>query len=252
MNFCVFFVATLVSLVVLTAVQAQTNSIPHDQVQPFAQPNSITVSQKAAVKFKPQLKTLDGCYPYPAVQADGSTSGGLRWTVVGQRGDCTDPPLGSQIYARSTWYRDVWAIMYTWYFPKGSETSGGIGLGHRHNWEFVVVWIDNPALDNSTILGVSMSASIGYSKRAPPKSKYIDGTSVKVSYFYSIVFGNTALELTEDAGETQDLIMWDQLPDVARDALNTDWDTTLWNLGNAQMPLKDDVFTKKLKKSWPF
>ncbi|KAJ8544374.1 hypothetical protein ON010_g11894 [Phytophthora cinnamomi] len=246
--------ASFVQAICLFAVvNAQSSSIPHNEVQPFVQPVPVTDSEKAAVKFKPQLKISDGCHPYPAVQANGSVSAGLKWTFIGQSGDCGGSPLGSQIYARSSWYSDVWAIMYAWYFPKGREATGGVGLGHRHNWEFVVVWIDNPALDNSTILGVSMSAYLGYSKRHPPKAKYVDGTSVKVDYYYNLVVGNTALRLTEDAGETQDLISWEQLPDVARSALNsTDWDTTLWHMGSVEMPLKDGVFTERLEKSWPF
>ncbi|KAG2528091.1 hypothetical protein BBO99_00003371 [Phytophthora kernoviae] len=140
--------------------------------------------------------------------------------------------------------------MYAWYFPKGRKITGGAGLGHRHNWEYAIVWIDNPALDNSTILGVSMSASFGYSKSSPPKAKHVDGFSVKLDYYYSVILGNTALRYTEDVGETQDLITWDQLPVVAQDALNnTDWDTTLWNMCDVKMPLKDGEFMKNLAET---
>ncbi|KAE9106020.1 hypothetical protein PF010_g12585 [Phytophthora fragariae] len=31
--------------------------------------------------------------------------------------------------------------MYSWYFPKDSPSSR---MGHRHDWEHVVVWINNP------------------------------------------------------------------------------------------------------------
>ncbi|EGZ06097.1 hypothetical protein PHYSODRAFT_444351, partial [Phytophthora sojae] len=69
----------------LTCVQAA--SIPHDQVRPFAQRDPITVSEKAAIKFNPQLTVSEGCHPYPAVQEDGALSGGLKWSGK-QDGEC--------------------------------------------------------------------------------------------------------------------------------------------------------------------
>uniref|UniRef100_H3GUZ1 Necrosis inducing-like protein NPP1 type n=1 Tax=Phytophthora ramorum TaxID=164328 RepID=H3GUZ1_PHYRM len=251
MNFRAVFVAAMASLAV-----AQAQVIGHDQVRPFPQPDPVTVSQKTAVKFKPQLKIDAGCHPYPAVQKDGSMSGGLKWSGP-QDGECTGSRLGSQIYARSAWVNDVWAIMYAWYFPKGRAATVPPDFlrffGHRHNWEYVVVWIDNPGLENATVLGVSMSASIGYSKQAPTDVKYVDGTSVKVAYYYNHLLGNTALQLTEDTGEFQDLIQWDQLSSLARYSLNhTDWDQTLFGLAGLKMPLKDGVFEELLDKTWPF
>ncbi|RLN52063.1 hypothetical protein BBJ29_007231 [Phytophthora kernoviae] len=206
------------------------------------------------VKFKPQLHLKEGCHPYPAVQEDGSVSGGLKWAGK-QGGDCKGSKLGSQVYARSTWFGDVWAIMYAWYFPKGREAVSmhpyARFFGHCHNWEYAIVWIDNPALDDPAILGVSMSAATSYSKRAPPMAKYLDGDSLKVEYYSDAVVASTALRLTKTKGEFQDLVTWDQLPDAARSALiDTDWDTTLFNTG-AKFPLKDSVFNETLAKACP-
>ncbi|KAE9040343.1 hypothetical protein PR003_g5028 [Phytophthora rubi] len=251
MNFRSIIVATFASF---AAAQAQI--INHNLVRPFPQPDPVTVSEKAAVKFKPQLKIDDGCHPYPAVQKDGSISGGLKWGGP-QDGECTGSKLGSQVYARSGWVNDVWAIMYAWYFPKG---RGAVPLplilrlfGHRHNWEYAIVWIDNPDLENATILGTSMSTSVGHASQTPPESQYVDGSSVKVEYYYNHLIGNTALRLTEDAGEFQDLITWEQLSKLARYSLNhTDWDDTLFNAAGVKMPLKDGVFEELLEKAWPF
>jgi hypothetical protein len=241
------FRAVLVAIAASLA-GAQAQVIGHNQVRPFPQPDPETISQKAAVNFKPQLKIDDGCHPYPAVQKDGSMSGGLKWSGP-QDGQCTGSKLGSQIYARSTWVNDVWAIMYAWYFPKG---RGAVPLplvlrpfGHRHNWEYLVVWVDNPDIDNSTIVGVAMSASVGFSEETPPAASYLDGSSVKVEYYYNHLLGTTALQLTSDSGETQDLIQWDQLSELARHSLDhTDW--------GVKMPLKDGVFEEILDKAWPF
>ncbi|KAK1930262.1 hypothetical protein P3T76_014222 [Phytophthora citrophthora] len=102
MKFIAVFIAAIASL---SAVQAQTKVIPHDTVQPIPQQEPKTDAQKAAVKYQPQLHIEDGCHPYPAVQADGAISGGLKWSGP-QDGECKGSPLGSQVYVRSTWVED--------------------------------------------------------------------------------------------------------------------------------------------------
>ncbi|GMF29008.1 unnamed protein product [Phytophthora lilii] len=99
--------------VLLAAVHFAGNavSLDHDKVQPIPQPEAVTISEKAAVKFKPGLDIRDGCDSFPAVNAAGETSGGLK----GTNGDsgCKVSLLGSQVYGRAGWYQDVWAIMYS-------------------------------------------------------------------------------------------------------------------------------------------
>ncbi|KAG6970946.1 hypothetical protein JG688_00004644 [Phytophthora aleatoria] len=73
--------ALLLLVTALAAVNADW--IDHDQVQPFVQPEPVTISEKAAVKFKPQLHITNGCHPYPAVNAAGDT--GLRALYMVQR-----------------------------------------------------------------------------------------------------------------------------------------------------------------------
>uniref|UniRef100_H3G9T3 Necrosis inducing-like protein NPP1 type n=1 Tax=Phytophthora ramorum TaxID=164328 RepID=H3G9T3_PHYRM len=254
MNFRAVLIAVVASL---AAVHAErTIIIPHDTVEPFAQPRPKTDAEKAAVKYKPRLLVEDGCHPYAAVQADGAISGGLEWSGP-QDGECRGSPLGSQVYARWMKVKDVWAIMYAWYFPKGrAPLPVPLSLrffGHRNGWEYAVVWLDNLNAKNSTVLATSLSAAVGWSKEAPPKEKYFDGTSLMVSYYYNHIFGNTAVKYTEDAGEFQPLITWDQLPDLARKALNnTDWDATPSNVARVKMPMKDGVFLEKLEGAYPF
>ncbi|GMF59579.1 unnamed protein product [Phytophthora fragariaefolia] len=143
--------------------QWQSTTISHDQVQAFHQPEPVTISEKAAVKFKPQLHITNGCRPYPAVNDVGETSGGLKTTGSPSAG-CKGSGWGSQVYGRSTWHRDIWAIMYSWYFPKDSPSTG---LGHRHDWEHVIVWINNPDVANPTILAVTPSAQWLLKIRSP-------------------------------------------------------------------------------------
>ncbi|POM79409.1 NPP1-like protein, partial [Phytophthora palmivora] len=89
----------VIALVALTTVAALT--IDHDKVQPFAQPKPITITEKAAVKFKPSMAVIKGCHPYPAVNAAGKTSAGLKGSGKPNSDDCKGSPLGSQVYSRS-------------------------------------------------------------------------------------------------------------------------------------------------------
>ncbi|KAE8898595.1 hypothetical protein PF005_g29176 [Phytophthora fragariae] len=225
--------------------------INHDQVKPFAQPEPTTESGKSAVKYKPQLRISYGCHPYPAVQTDGSVSAGLKWSGWPD-GKCKGSGLGSQVFSRSDWYKGKWAIMYAWYFPKGREYIRKHKSGHRHYWSYAIVWTDNPNPDNSTILGVSMLVGGG---ATPPKSKYvIDGTTVKFDSYRctSLWGGKQGVRLTTKSGGTQDLITWEQLTDEARTALSdADFDVN-WSLRKVVMPLKDDAFTERLEKAYPF
>ncbi|KAF1320298.1 Necrosis inducing protein npp1, partial [Globisporangium splendens] len=230
---------TLLVSALACAATVQAGSIGHDQVVPFAEPVPSSVSEKAAIKFKPQIRISNGCRPYPAVDAAGNTSGGLK-PVGSQDAGCKGSGKGTQVYGRSAWYKNKWAIMYSWYFPKDSPITG---LGHRHDWEHVVVWIDNPAAANPKILAVTPSAHSGYQKYAPPKSGTVDGTSAKVDYSSTVVI-NHALDSTTSAGEKQPLIMWEQMTPAARTALENA------NFGDANVPMKDGNFMNKLAKAY--
>ncbi|KAE8898635.1 hypothetical protein PF007_g22526 [Phytophthora fragariae] len=143
--------------------------------------------------------------------------------------------------------------MYAWYFPKGRQYIYKYKSGHRHYWSYAIVWTDNPNPDNSTILGVSMSAGVGFRKASPPKSKFmIDGTTVKFDSYRSFWGSKQGVRLTTKSGDTQDLITWEQLTDEAWTALSdADFDVN-WSLKKVVMPLKDDAFTEKLKQAYPW
>ncbi|KAE8983960.1 hypothetical protein PR002_g23098 [Phytophthora rubi] len=218
MNLRGFFTAAA-AIIAVSIATAQAETIDHDQVVPFAQPEASTISQKAAVKFKPQIHITNGCHPYPAVNEAGQTGGGLK-------------PTGAP---SSSCKGSGW----------GSQDSPSTGLGHRHDWEHVVVWIDNPDIASPTILAASPSAHSGYFYYVPPSSDSVDGNSVKVNYESHRPI-NHALDTTSESGEFQDLIMWDQLTDVARLALNTT------SFGKANVPMNDGNFLTKLGNAWPF
>ncbi|EGZ20226.1 necrosis inducing-like protein NPP1 type [Phytophthora sojae] len=238
------FRALSVTIIIVLLKPIEAGIIDHDQVVPFPQSQPTTITNKAALKLKPRLFINNGCHLHPAVNANGDTSGGLK-PKGSPEGGCRGSGSGSQVYryGRSTWYNGVWAIMYAWYFPKDEPTDFD---GHRHDWEHVIVRINNPVLENPTILAMTPSAHSGYSTYAPPPADMVSGTSCKVEYTSSWIFIDHHLEGTSTAGETQDLIMWSDLTDAARYALSTT------NFGKADTPMNNGTFNWKLSKAWPW
>lgn len=101
--------------------------------------------------------------------------------------------------------------MYSWYMPKDSPSTG---LGHRHDWENVVVWL-SAQTTSATITGVAISAHGEYQKEASPS---LQGTSPKIGYI-SYFPVNHQLIATSDLGGQQPLIAWDSLTAAARTAI---------------------------------
>ncbi|KUF86374.1 NPP1 protein [Phytophthora nicotianae] len=247
-------------------------TVDHDKVEPLPQPEAVTVSEKAAIKFKPQLYIPEMvCVSYPAVNAAGEVTGGLKGTNGNDA--CKYAPQGSQVYGRAGWYKDLWAIMYAWYFPKGFWL---LSPSRRHDWKSVVVWIDDPTLETPKIVGVSMSKSDSrYHKTTKMRPSYFAGyqrldrklialpvrelssvsntgwryvsrsnTSLRMRYYLDL--GTPYLNLNSVDGEYQDLVMWEQLPDAARAALN---DSS--NFGKAEVPFNDEHYEEHLDNAWP-
>ncbi|OWY98970.1 hypothetical protein PHMEG_00030122 [Phytophthora megakarya] len=207
-------------------------TLPFDKVEPFEmpEPSESTITEKAAIKFRPKLKIVNGCHAYPAVNEDGQVSEWLKKADATGK-VCGGSKLGTQVYGRSAWFGRVWAIMYAWYFPDVTP-----------DWEHVIVWTNNPNVTNQVILAVTTSDSTGgYASQVPPDASMIEGKSVKVSY------NNNALESTTELGDSQNLILWHQLTADAQEALNDDQ-----SFGGVQVPVNDDYFLLNLGKAWPF
>ncbi|KAI9911026.1 hypothetical protein PsorP6_010424 [Peronosclerospora sorghi] len=235
----------LLLLFVVALVCSVEASIKHDEVEPFKQPKPTSVSEAAGVKFKPQLYIAKGCTSFPAVNSDGATSGGLKGTYGVDA--CEVAPLGSQVYGRAKQHKGVWAIMYSWYFPKsfyGNEPDG------RHDWTSMIMWFDDITLEKPTVLGVSLSISATeYSKKTFIASAFYagshqlgynrsDGSNTTIRVYHSTKMSSPAfLGLSQYEGEYQDLIMWSQLSDDARLALENPK-----NFKHKLVPFNDDNF----------
>ncbi|KAI1122781.1 NPP1-domain-containing protein [Nemania abortiva] len=205
--------------------------IAHDAVVGFAQSASAL-----ELKFKPWLKVVNGCVPYPAVDAAGNTSGGLA-PSGDPSGGCSSST--GQVYTRGAQYGSRYALMYSWYMPKDSPSSG---LGHRHDWECIVVWLDSATATSPTIVGLSTSAHGDFDTITSDFP--LDGTRAKIQY-YSTWPLDHQLGTTSTIGGEQPLIAWENLTDAARTALeNTDF-------GSANVPFKDANFESNLAKASP-
>ena len=182
--------------------------------------------------------------------AQRAFSGGLSPTGAPE-GHCSKST--GQVYARAEAYNNAYAIMYSWYMPKVSQPDNchsydsvfnavltqdepSTGIGHRHDWEGIVVWIDDPTKTEPTILGAAASA---HGKFGTTTSPPLDGTGPLIKY-ESIWPLDHSLGFTDTVGGQQPLITWETLTDAARTALqNTDF-------GDANVPFKDGNFEYNL------
>ncbi|KAK4609359.1 NLP effector protein 10 [Fulvia fulva] len=206
--------------------------INHDAVAAFSETVPSGTVGNLYLKYKPYLRRESGCVPYPAVDADGNTSGGLN-PSGSSTGDCLDS--GGQVYARATTHNGAYAIMYSWFWPKDSPSTG---LGHRFDWESVVVWLSDEST-SATLQGVAASAHGDYDTTTSPN---LSGTRPLIRY-YNIFPVNHQLGFTSTVGASQPLIAWESLPSAARAALE---DTVF---GDANVPFKDANFQTNLGKA---
>jgi len=126
----------------------------------------------------------------------------------------------------------------TRYMPKDQPS---IGLGHRHDWENVVVWIDTLEA-SAKVLAVSPSAHGKYNKFVGSAAP-MDGTRAKIRYF-NIWPTNHQLGVTSKKGGEQPLIAWESLTEEAMRELNEA------NFGSATVPLKESTFQGNMEKAY--
>ncbi|MCY8242199.1 NPP1 family protein [Bacillus haynesii] len=234
--FLALFLFVFSSISIASTANA-ANVIDHDKVVGFKEVPAVTTTQKAAKRFQPYLKVAHGCVPFPAVDAQGNVSGGLEPTGD-PKGHCSKST--GQVYSRSAWYNGVWAIMYAWYFPKDSPLPG---FGHRHDWEGIVVWVDNPANKNPKVLSIAYSGH-GKFEKVAPSSTIMEGDHPKIRYDAPQAPINHSLYVDSIKGGMQPLIGWEDLTPAARNALNTH------DFGAANVPFNDANFNNNLRKAW--
>ena len=139
-----------------------------------------------------------------------------------------------QVYARATAVNGRFAIMYSWYMPKDSPSPG---LGHRHDWEGVIVWLaSGTSTSASNILAVCPSAHGDWDCST---TFFTTGSGPLIAYF-SIWPVNHQCGIAVEQGGQQPLVAWESLSDVVKNALQTT------DFGSATVPFKDSTFSGNL------
>ena len=151
-------------------------------------------------------------------------SGGLKPTHASNK-YCSSST--GQVYSRAGTHNGYYAIMYSWFMPKDEPSNG---LGHRYDWENIVVWLKNPDTAAPALLGVAASAHGKYHLDTSPA---LTGTSPLIQY-RSTWPTNHRLDFTSTVGSQQPLIAWESLTAAAQQTLNT------FDFHHANVPFTDD------------
>ncbi|KUJ10451.1 putative NPP1 domain protein [Mollisia scopiformis] len=213
---------------------ARRSVIDSDAVVGFAETVPDDTLGTAYEAYQPYLYIVNGCVPFPAVNAEGNTSGGLKPTGASD-GDCSSST--GQIYSRGEAYGDYFAILYSWYMPKDEPSDG---IGHRHDWEGVIVWLTSESSTTAdNIVAVCPSAHGGWDCTTDEFSLSGTGPLIKYQSYWPL---DHSCGLTTTVGGQQPLIAWESLPTVAQTALaDTDF-------GSAIVPFIDSTFESNLAK----
>ncbi|KAE8453636.1 hypothetical protein EG329_009147 [Mollisiaceae sp. DMI_Dod_QoI] len=229
--------ALLGILVTITVTATPTPLVPRgtiasDEIVGFAETVPSGTVGTVYEAYQPYLYVVNGCVPFPAVDAEGDTNAGLNPTGA-SNGDCSSST--GQIYVRGATYGDYYALMYSWYMPKDEPSDG---IGHRHDWEGVIIWLTSSTLTTaSNIVAVCPSAHGDWD--CSTNGFTLSGTAALIKY-QSIWPLDHSCGLTTTVGGTQPLVAWESLPAVAQTALD---DT---DFGSAIVPFIDAHFMTNL------
>ena len=169
---------------------------------------------------------------------DAVNSAGLNPTGP-SNGQCSSST--GQVYARAATYNDAYAILYSWYMPKDepSELESLVGVGHRYDWEGVVVWLSS-ASTSAKLLGVAASYHGDYKTSTSPS---LSNNHPLIKYYTAYDILDHSCGFTTTVGKMQPLVAWDSLPTVAQQALaNKNW-------GDANVPFIDANFDANLAEA---
>lgn len=191
----------------------------------------------------------DGCYSTPAISADGTVNPGLNPTGA-LNGSCRDASDldNTNSYSRYKCNNGWCAIVYGLYFEK-DQALPGISLGgHRHDWEHVVVWVQNNQAQY-----VATSAHGNFNIHHRDQIRW-EGTHPKVVYhkdgisthcFRPATNNDEPPENHKGTWQYPPLVGWNGYPAGVRDKL------VAHNFGSAHFGLKDGSFTSHLAKAKP-
>ncbi|XWW94508.1 hypothetical protein V2A60_002451 [Cordyceps javanica] len=233
------FAAGIAAIAIVASGAALKARLAHDKVVEFPETLPEGLRGELYKRYQPFLEVHDGCIPFPAVDKDGNVNDGLDKGDGGPSNEC-DFGKG-QVYARGAVKDGKFGLMYSWYFPKDVTSPG---VGHRHDWENIVLWFDGERAD-AAYLGVAISAHGGYKKyKAGDKAVSWEGDRPLIAYENEIVTHHH-LGVTGKKGGDQPILGYEKIPDVAWKALDE------YNFGDADLPFGTKNFDKLIGDSMP-
>ncbi|UUN30605.1 NPP1 family protein [Streptomyces sp. FIT100] len=200
--------------------------------------------------FQPALDyDTDGCYATPAIGPDGTLNPGLNpsGALNGQCRDASDLD-NTNAYARSKCNNGWCAVLYGLYFEKDQALSGTSLGGHRHDWEHIVVWVQNDQAQY-----VSTSNHGDFTVHSRDQIRW-DGSHAKIVYhkdgisthcFRAATANDEPPENHQGVWQYPDLVGWNGYPAGLRDKLSQA------DFGSAHFGLKDGSFNSHLAEAKP-
>ncbi|KAK3937757.1 necrosis inducing protein-domain-containing protein [Diplogelasinospora grovesii] len=200
-------------------------------------------------QFQPLMDfDRDGCYYTSAIDPNGNVNPGLGPVAKCPADDCRNKNRleNNNLYSRTRCNNGWCAIMYEYYFEKDQTVCGSYGVGHRHDWENVVVFVQNNQLRR-----VAPSCHGKYDHAT--NSFRADGNRAKVVYHqdgggtHCIRMANAADDNVENytgAWFLGRLVGWNGWPSVdLRNRVMNNWS------GGVGPKLPDSKFADNLRKA---
>ncbi|KAJ1324132.1 Glycosyl hydrolase family 71 [Microdochium nivale] len=185
----------------------------------------------------------DSCYNIPAVNCAGQFPEGLEPNDLTTGCRESEDLNGSNVYSRRLCNSGWCAYMYAYYFEKDYASAG---IGHRHDWEHIIVWIpDEPERER----WVCASQHTGYECLRQDSVRWLNGDHPKVVYhkdkssthtFRMAGGGDDNIENHSGQWLLADLVSWRGIPDGIRAAL------VAHDFGSATLAIKDNTMASAI------
>ncbi|KAI0160488.1 secreted protein [Xylariaceae sp. FL1272] len=215
---------------------------------PTALPGCATDADK---KWQPAMDfDTDGCYNSPAIDASGNLATGLSCGGA-KNGHCRDLSdlQNNNVYSRARCNNGWCGYLYGYYFEKDQTVDGSCGVGHKNDWEHIVVWVKD---GDSMPSYVAVSQHKGFEVRAAAEVRWLD-THPKVVYHQDGILTHDFRFANEDDDNIEnhtgawffgDVVGFLGFPSAdLRDKMNNaDW-------GAGLPDIREDVFPGKLEDS---
>jgi hypothetical protein len=234
----------------ISVIDAHADAVSHNKIASWYSDLHPWIYQN-----RPHYSYEEGCMAYTSVDTQGNWNGGLK-TGGSPGGSCRDSAfqhtvarigfIGEQDQTR--FGGAVAAIMYAQYMPKdqGNRASffGSIG-GHRHDWEEVVVFVNN--LGHPIKVAASYHGDYKKMWKDASTAQYFDGNRVKIRY-HAVGLQNNSFDFTTKLGSDPVKVDWDRIDTTYRTQVqdtitNVDW-------GSAEPKIVNRNFWQKIEQAW--